>query len=261
MLAAALDPALFSRVLATAMIVIGVAVAVERLGPKIGGTLAGMPIVIGPGFFFLLAEREADFAAAAAAHTLLSLSATEVFLLAYCFAAVRFPPGPSVAAATFAWFASAWPLSTLPSSPLLGLLLFAAAAGLARVATGGLVRAGAARGNIGGALLLLLRGLSAAVLVAVVTIAAGRLGAAWSGILIAFPVGFAVVSVTIHQRMGGGAAIATLHAATVGVASLVAFAFALSLLAVSLGSWPAFAVALAAALAVTMLLVRYLPSA
>ena len=37
-----------------------------RLGPAVGGALAGLPIVLGPGFFFLMREAEAGFVAQAA---------------------------------------------------------------------------------------------------------------------------------------------------------------------------------------------------
>lgn len=254
LLAPVLDAAIVSRVLATALIVIAITLAVERLGPKIGGALAGLPIVIGPGFFFLLAERGAAFSAEAAAYALLSLSATEAFLLAYCAAAARLPAGASVLAASGAWLGSAYLLSHLPPSPVLGLLLFILAAAGARRAIGRLLRVERLRGPKGGAVLLAVRGLAAGLLVAAVTLAADRLGTGWSGILIAFPVGFAVVSVTIHHRSGRETAIATLHAATLGVGSLAAFSFVLSATVLALSPTIAFASAVAAGMALTGLL-------
>src|SRR5690606_18972202 len=83
---------LLIRMAATAFVVIGVAVAVGRLGPIVGGALAGLPIVLGPGFLFLAMQAPPDFAASAAAYSLLSLCATQLFLLAYIVAARRAGP-------------------------------------------------------------------------------------------------------------------------------------------------------------------------
>lgn len=252
-LAPLLEPAFAVRVIATAVIVIGVTLAVERLGPRIGGALAGLPIVIGPGFFFLLAERGPAFSAEAAAYTLTSLSATQAFLLTYC-AAAGLPAGVPLAAACAAWFGSAFLFSYLPPSPVLGLMLFGASLVGARRIGARFLGAAPPRRPPGGLTLLIVRGLAAGLLVAVVTVAANRLGTGWSGILIAFPIGFTVISVTVHRRSGRDTAVATLHAAMLGVASLAAFAFVLSGAASLLSPAAAFLGALAAGIAVTSVL-------
>ena len=246
-----LSAELATRILATALIVIGITLAVERLGPKVGGALVGLPIVIGPGFFFLIREHGPAFSAEAAAFSLVSLCATEAFLLAYCASAARLPPGASLAAATVAWLASALLLSNLPPRPVLGLALFVAAVVAARRTTARFVATGRARRVRGGAFLLAIRGLAAGLLVAAATLAAERLGPGWSGLILAFPIGFTVVSITIHQRSGPDTAIATLHAATLGVASLAAFSFTLSVAIVPMGAAIAFIAALAAGVLVT----------
>lgn len=103
------------RVAATAVIVIAVTLAVERLGPLIGGALAGSPIVIGPGFFFIAREHDADFIADTAAASLLSLCATEAFLLAYSGVAFRHRSGLALSAASLVWFLAAAMLAPLPA--------------------------------------------------------------------------------------------------------------------------------------------------
>ena len=77
--------------------------------------------------------------------------------------------------------------------------------------------------------MLLLRGGLAGLLVALVTAGAGRLGAEWSGLLLGFPIGFTAISVTLHERLGRDAVIATLHSALLGTASLVGFCATLAL--------------------------------
>ena len=245
---------LLSRVVATAVIVIGITLAVERLGPAIGGALVGLPIVIGPGFFFLLREHGAEFGAGAAASSLISLCATEAFLLAYCAAAGRWSAGASIACASATWLAAAFVLSPVPPRPVFGLVLFVCAAIFARRTARRFLRASEPRAAKGGAFLLLVRGLAAGFLVAAATLAADRLGPGWSGFVVTYPIGFTVVSITIHQRSGADTAIATLHGAMLGVISLAAFSFTLAAAVVPLGSGPAFISALAAGVAATGLL-------
>ncbi|WP_416140576.1 hypothetical protein ACM26W_09475 [Halomonas sp. HK25] len=52
---------LLLKLLATSTIVVGVALAVGKLGPRLGGILAGMPVILGPGYFFMLQEQPAPF--------------------------------------------------------------------------------------------------------------------------------------------------------------------------------------------------------
>lgn len=244
---------LATRLVATAAIVVVVTVAVERLGPRVGGALVGLPIVIGPGFFFLIGEHGPAFGAGAAAASLLSLCATEAFLLAYC-AAARWGPWPAIAAASGAWVIGVLILARLPSMPLLGLALFACSVAVARRIGRRFLSADRGRALRGGLVLLLLRGLLAGVLVAAATLAAGGLGAGWAGFLLTYPIGFSVVSITIHQRSGVETVTATLHAAMLGTASLAAFSFTLAVTIVAWGPAAAFATALLAGVVVTTLL-------
>ena len=244
---------LFVRIVATAAIVIGVTLAAEHLGPKIGGALAGLPIVIGPAFFFLVQDQNLTFSAYAAAASLTSLAATQAFLLGYVAVAAR--TRAALGAAVLAWLLCAWLLSHLPASPWLGLAVFTTAMLVARRIGARFLRPlGAARAS-GTWLLLLLRGLVAGMLVAGVTLAANRLGPVWAGFLIAYPIGLTVISATLHRRLGATITIATLRAVMLGISSLAAFAFVLSITLAPLGPLPAFAAALAASVTVTLALV------
>lgn len=241
------------RILATAAIVVGVTLAAEHLGPKLGGALAGLPIVIGPAFFFLVRDQSVAFSADAAAAALTSLAATQAFLLGYVAVAER--SRAAIGAAVVAWLLAASLLSLVPASPWLGLAIFTASMLAARfLATRFLRPHGPARAR-GSFLSLVLRGLAAGLLVAAVTLAADRLGPVWAGFLIAYPIGMTVISVTLHQRLGSAIAVATLHATMLGIASLAAFAFVLALALPPLGPTAAFAAALAASVLVTMVLV------
>ena len=109
-----------------------------------------------------------------------------------------------------------------------------------------------ARGTLA---LLLLRGLAAGLLVAVVTVASDWLGPVWAGLLITYPIGLTVISVTIHQRSGADMAVATLQAVMTGIGSLAAFAFTLAVLLEPLGPTNAFVAATLASLLLTVVLI------
>lgn len=242
------------RIAATALVVILVALAVGWLGPVVGGTLAGLPIVIGPGFAFLLMRAPLPFVAEAAAYTVLALCATQIFALAYIVAASRTGPLPALAAATLGWAIAALAVRPLPPDPLLGLALFLAATLAARRIGGRFRLAVGPHVRLDEPWLLLVRGGLAGLLVAGVTVAAAALGAAWSGILLAFPIGLTVIAVTIHERLGRAAVIAILHSTMLGVASLAVFSACLAVLLSRLAALPSLLLALGLSLVTTLAL-------
>lgn len=247
---------LLTRVASTAAIVIGITLAVERLGPKIGGALAGLPIVIGPAFFFLLRENSVAFSANAAAASLMSLTATQAFLMGYVAVASR--SHAAIFAATLAWMACAWTLSWLPPSPWVGLLIFLSAMIAAHSCSRRFVRHFTPVRSRGTLALLVVRGMTAGLLVAGVTVASGWLGSACAGYLISYPIGLTVISMTIHSRSGADMAIVTLRAIMLGISSLAAFAFGLAVLLEPLGSVFAFALALLSGVLIAVGLI-YMP--
>lgn len=241
------------RAAATAFIVIFIAWAAVRLGPAIGGVLAGLPIILAPGFYFLLHDHTAEFAAQAAAGSLFSLSATQIFLAAYG-ANARKGPLVAILFSLLAWTMFALPLSYAPHNPIAGAILFA-------VMTYGLHSFGRrfldpAQPRTAGTRwsLLILRGVAAGLLVGIVTLFAPILGSSVSGLLLAFPIGFSVVALSLHIDHGGAVAGRTTHAGLVGVSSLAVFTFVLAITLRDLSPAAAFAVALCASLAATALM-------
>lgn len=240
--------ALAARMAATAFVVIAVAWAVGRFGPIIGGALAGLPIVLGPGFYFLIAQTPKAFIAQMAAYSLYSLCATQLFLLAYIASARKARPWTSLACAIGACLIVVCLLQGLPAQPVIGVLLFALASLFClRVGRRFILPESPSVGKAGLGLLLA-RGLLAGALVAVVTATSSRLGSVGAGLLLAFPIGFTVVAVTIHQTQGPADVIATLYSALRGTASLAGFC---AVLAMAVPHWAA-PVALGAALATSM---------
>ncbi len=240
-----------ARMLATAGIVLAVTLVVGRVGPRLGGVVAGLPIVVGPGLVFLALDEPPAYVAEAALFTLVSLSATQGFMLAYGSAARRWRPLSAIGAAVAAWALCAAALSGGTPGPWGAFALFVAAALVTRWALGRLRRKPDHAPPAGGGGMLLLRAALAGVLVGAITVASEALGPRLAGLLLAYPVGMTVIAVTIHQRQGAETAIGTLHAAALGTISIAAFGLAVALLAVPLGALTALGPALIAALAVT----------
>ena len=245
---------LLVRLVATAAIVIGISLAVERLGPLVGGALVGLPIVVGPGFFFLIREHTLTFSADAAASSLTSLCSTQAFLLVFCATAARASPGTTIIMASSAWVVMAVALSYMPTNPFLGLLLFTLAVFVARQLGRRFVTPVSAPQTPGGLRLLVFRGFAAGILVAIATGLAKTLGPELSGFIVTYPIGFTMISITLHQRLGASTAVATMYAATRGLASLAAFSFTLSTTIIQLGPALAFTSALGAGITVTSFL-------
>ncbi|ADP19998.1 putative membrane protein 91 (plasmid) [Achromobacter xylosoxidans A8] len=244
-----------ARMAATAFVVVGVAMTVGRFGPVIGGALAGLPIVLGPGFLFLLMQAPPGFASNAAIYSLFSLSATQIFLLAYIIAAERAGPLVSLLGAVAAWGAATALFRLLPPQALVGIALFAVVTAITRKRGATFVRGTIKRARADNIGLLLLRGILAGLLVAGVTAAANQLGATASGLLLAFPIGYTVLSITIHEEFGAQAATATLHSAIFGTISLAGFC---AVLAIAIPNMPvawAFVFAVAVSLVITVALI------
>lgn len=239
------------RLTATALVIIVVTWSVELFGPMIGGVLAGLPITLGPGFYFLVAQAPQSFVERAASYSLWSLCATQCFLLAYVLRGRHASPASTLTGAILAWGAAAAMLRAMPSTLWLGGLLFALTTAACLWAGRGAVRPAARAAGKPGLGSLLLRGILAGALVAGVTTASHRLGAALSGLLLSFPIGYSVISVTIHQHMGRYTATATLYSALLGTTSLAMFCAVLALAIPHHDPYPALGLALASSAIVT----------
>lgn len=264
--------ALVTKMLATACVVMAVSWSVGAFGPIIGGALAGLPMILGPGFYFLSAQSSAAFVAQAASYALLSMSATQFFLLAYiAMAAKQAPPegatlpwsGPAtkhhspwlcLASAASAWLLTALVLRLLPAQPLVGVVIFIATTFLCWHAGKHFLLPTQPIKRKAGLALLVARGMLAGTLVAVVTSASQWLGPTEAGLLLAFPIGFTVVAVTAHQKYGRETVIATLYSALLGTASLATFCATLAVTSPHWSAGMALITAIAASVSMTLLL-------
>lgn len=246
---------LMTRMIATALIVVGTTIAVERVGPAIGGALGGLPIVIGPGFYFLMQEQSIAFAKSAATSSLIALTASQAFLIGYVVTARH--SRAAIVAASLCWLLAALILVNVPNSPAAGLVLFLVATGIARLVANRFQSPSASPRVRGGLGPLLARGLAAGVLVASVTVTAEMLGPVQAGFLVTYPIAMTVIAITVHQRSGALVVIATLRSIMFGIGSIAAFTFVLAVTLVPLGPVQAFAAALLAGVLITLGITLY----
>ncbi|GGE63287.1 hypothetical protein GCM10011533_14610 [Streptosporangium jomthongense] len=239
------------KLVATASVVIGVSVAVSKLGPRLGGIIAGTPIILGPGYFFMLQERPVEFIQSAALSTLHALVATLVFSICFVMTAGRMSALASLGLATLCWIPSTLVFTATPGgiwgAVLLYCLVLLVAEGIRRALGLGQPVVIARSGWFD----LLLRGLLAGVLVSVATTVAARSGPLLSGVLVGFPVGLFTIGWTLHERYGSHVARATVTIAQKGMLSLVAFAVVVALVADKLPPMVTFTMSLLASLAVS----------
>ncbi|MBI2306296.1 MAG: hypothetical protein HYU78_03245 [Rhodocyclales bacterium] len=224
-----------------------VSLAGRRWGAAVAGRLVGLPLVTGPILFFLSVEQGERFAAAAAGAALSAVFAAMAFGIVYARSAQRRGWPATLLLALPAWLAAALPLTWLPASPLLALLVALPALALApRLFPA--VQAAPGRRQAGPADLLG-RMLAGAVLTLVVTAAAETLGQTWSGLLAMFPILATVITVATHRAHGAVDVAVLLRATAGGYYAIVAFCFVLAIALPALGNAGAFALAVAACLA------------
>lgn len=232
----------------TAGIVILVTRLVEIAGPLAAGIAVGLPIVIGPGYFFLMLEQPPDFVATAAEASLGGLVGILAYLLAAGYAAPRTGPAGTLAAGALAWAAVGGSLALLHSPPAVSLAVFALLfllGGRLRSGHEDLPRPPALRMTPA---ILVGRALPAGLLVALTTAMASTAGGRTAGFLLSYPVAVTVTCWVVHRSYGGRLAAATMAAAQSGILGLVGFLGIIALAGQALGAMPAFALALAASL-------------
>lgn len=236
------------KLVLTAGVVVLVTRLVETAGPLAAGIAVGLPIVIGPGYFFLLLEQPPDFATTAAEASISGLAGILAYLIASGFVAPRAGPTAAVAAGSLAWVVIGGTLALLHAPPLLSLAVFAllfALGGRLRSGHDGLERPPAMRMT---AAMLAGRALPAGLLVALTTAVASATGGWTAGFLLSFPIAVTVTCWVVHRTHGGRLAAATMAAAQSGILGLVGFLGVLVLGIEELGPMPAFALALVASL-------------
>jgi hypothetical protein len=222
-------------------------VAARRWGQRAGGVVSAFPAIVGPVLLIVALAHGPRFAARAANGTLLGLVSLAAFAVAYGRVA-RLRGWRASLTAGWAWAAVTGLAVALAAGDVgspAGLVV--AAAGLG-VACRALPPAGPGetplplrRGGIP------LRMATAALLVALLSAAAGALGPLVGGMLAALPVLACVLAVFTHREAGAPAAIGLLRGLVAGMASFVVFCQLIGMLIGRYGIAVAFAAATLAA--------------
>ena len=221
---------MLTRVIVAAFIVILVAKLVVRLGPSMGGLIAGLPVGLGPGFYFLMLESDTSFLYESALYSLVALSATQVFLCAYLILAKFFKPLSCALVSVVIWILLASSLYQVNFNLLQAVFLFAFSTVVTRYVGSFFVGKELFEKKSENDLILFLRAVVGGVIISVVTVFASRLGAHLSGILLAFPIAYILISFNIHQVFGKSIVTGVVYSALFGTISLAVFCVAFTIL-------------------------------
>ena len=218
-----------TRVLVAAFIVILVAKLVVRLGPSMGGLIAGLPVGLGPGFYFLMQEGNKTFLFDSALFSLVALSATQFFLLAYLVSAKFFKPLSCSLISIGVWGGCAGCIYQIDFTLVQASFLFTFSTLITRYAGSFFSGDVSVEKKSENDLVLFLRALSGGVIVSVVTVFASKLGAQLSGVLLAFPIAYVLISFNIHKVFGKATVTEVVYSAVFGTVSLAVFCIAFAL--------------------------------
>ncbi len=250
------------KVLLAPSFVVGASLVARRFGPRVGGLIAGLPVVAGPILLAYALAHGREFAAGAAAGTLLGLVSLIAFVIVYGRLAGRVSWAMSMLCgwAAFAIATLAFSALSLPLGAELGLAALALGIGLAVLPRPGAnPRAHAAPP----AWDLPVRAACALALVLSLTAIAGWLGPQLSGLLAPFPIIATVLATFTHAQRGTDELLRLLRGLLGGFGAFALFCFTLALALHRLDTGAAFALASALALAtqaVVLVLVRREPA-
>ena len=221
---------MLTRVTVAAFIVIIVAKLVVRLGPSMGGLIAGLPVGLGPGFYFLMLESDTSFLYESALYSLVALSATQVFLLAYLILAKFFKPLSCALFSVVIWILLASSLYQFNFNLLQAVFFFGFSTIVTRYVGSFFVGKELVEKKAENDLILFLRAVVGGIIISFVTVFASRLGSHLSGILLAFPIAYILISFNIHKVFGKSIVTGVVYSALFGTVSLAVFCVAFTIL-------------------------------
>jgi hypothetical protein len=234
------------KLLIVPLFLAGISIAARIWGPRLGGLLAGLPVVAGPILCFLALEHGVPFAAQAAQGSLLAVIACIGFATAFAHASRRFGWLTTLLIGWSSWFVLAAALAWLPAQ----LPLVASMAGVALLLGPRMLPSAPAVAPASSGLSKIELGarmLAGAALVLAVTGLAAIVGTRWAGLLAMFPVLGTVLGVFSHLR-GGPDHVALLYRGMFrGFFSFAAFCVVLALVLEQMSLPLAFILAVVAA--------------
>jgi hypothetical protein len=208
--------------------VVGASLTARRFGPRVGGLVAGLPVVAGPILLVYALAHGRAFAAGAAAGTLLGLVSLIAFVVVYARLAGRMFWGASMLAGWLAFALCTVAFSSV-SVPAGAALAIAAAGLLVGLASLPRARSDARAEGPPPAWDLPLRAACALALVLTLTAVAGWLGPQLSGLLAPFPIIATVLATFTHAQRGTDELLRLLRGLLSGFGAFALFFFALAL--------------------------------
>jgi hypothetical protein len=241
------------KVLLAPSFVVGASLAARRFGPRIGGLVAGLPVVAGPILLVYALTHGTAFAADAAAGTLLGLISLTAFVVVYGRLAGQSHWLVGLLAGWSAFVVGTLLFSTLAIPVGAALLLSGTGflVGLKLLPNPRTERSDAPAPPIWD---LPLRAFCALLLVLALAAAAGWLGARLSGLLAAFPVVSSVLAVFTHTQRGADEFLRLGRGQIAGFFAFALFCFTLAVSLTTLGIAPSFMLATGVAVLVQGLL-------
>ena len=227
--------------------VVGTSLAARRFGARVGGLIAGLPVVAGPILLAYAIAHGRDFAANAAAGTLLGLVSLIAFVVVYARLAEHLSWGVSMVVGwlVFVAFTALFSGLHIPAQEALPLALAALMTGLLVLPR---ARQGAHVAPAPPSWDLPLRAACALTLVLSLTAIAGWLGPQLSGLLAPFPIIATVLAVFTHAQRGTGDLVRLLRGMVSGFAAFALFFFTLAVTLRHMPTGAAFALATGLAL-------------
>jgi hypothetical protein len=221
--------------------------AARSFGHRVGGAVAGMPMIAAPIIAILLLDHDAGQVRAVALATLVCLPASVVHMVSFSASAGRWSAPACVSLALLAFLATSLALTQLPLPPaLVGMLALAApAAGLWFSAR----HAGPSVPVIVPRTELVLRVAAAVAMAAAIIAGADVLPPVISGLLLAVPITGTVLPCFTLPRYGAAATRSLIAGFLQGLHGFAAFFIALYWALGTFGALVAFLIALSAAVA------------
>jgi hypothetical protein len=222
--------------------VVGASLVARRFGPRVGGLIAGLPVVAGPILLAYALAHGRSFAAGAAAGTLLGLVSLIAFVVVYARLAGRLFWGVSMLAGWLA-FALATLLFSAVSVPAGAALVIAGTGLLLGLASLPRPEEQPLEHPAPPSWDLPLRAACALALVLTLTAIAGWLGPQLSGLLAPFPIIATVLATFTHAQRGTDELLRLLRGLVSGFAAFALFFFVLAVSLRRLDTSAAFALA------------------
>lgn len=236
------------KLVLTPLLIAGTTLAARRWGPVVGGWIVSLPLTSGPVSVFLALEQGPEFAATAAAGTILGSLAVIAFCLAYTRAAIRAAWPWAVLAGVCGFALTVAVMNRLSLPPVPGAVFvcaaLAAVLALEKRLDAQNVRLPAPVWDIP------LRMAVATGIVLLITTLSSHLGPTLSGLCSAFPAFICVMSVFSHKLCGAESVRQFAHGVIIGTFAFVAFFLTVALTLPHMGVLAVYTLAVLSAFAV-----------